>query len=85
MSVPLIIFLVVLFIITMALTLYAFRQEEMKLKQYEEEGNTVKDELKRSHEYETTSIRKYIPIQIWIYSITFIVGIVAFIIYLNNM
>lgn len=82
MSLPLIIFLVVLFIITMALTLYAFRQEDMKMKKYEEEGDTVQDELRRSHEYEATSIKTYIPIQIWIYAITFIIGIVAFLLYL---
>lgn len=82
MSMPLIIFLVILFIITMALTLYAFRQEEMKIKKYEEEGDTVQDEIRRSHEYEATSIKKYLPIQIWIYAITIIIGVIAFLIYL---
>lgn len=82
MSMSLIIFLVILFIITMVLTLYAFRQEDMKIKKYEEEGDTVHDELKRSHEYESTSIKTYLPIQIWIYIITFVVGTIAFLIYL---
>lgn len=82
MSMQLIIFLVILFIITMSLTLYAFRQEEQKIKRYEEEGDTVEEQLQRSHEYEETSIKTYIPIQIWIYSITFAVGMIVFLIYL---
>jgi len=81
-SMPLIIFLIILFIITMALTLYAFRQEDMKIKKYEEEGDTVEDEIRRSHEYEATSVKKYLPIQVWIYVITIVLGTVAFLIYL---
>lgn len=79
---PLIIFLGLLFIVTMAITLYAFFQEEKKLKKYEAEGDTVQNELRRSHEYEATSIKYHIPIQIWIYAITFLIAIVAFLIYL---
>jgi len=82
MSWTLIIFLIILFLITMILTLYAFKQEEMKMKKYEEEGDTVADELKRSHEYESTSVQNYLPIQGWIYIISIIVTIVAFVIYL---
>jgi len=82
MSWTLIIFLIILFLITMVLTLYAFKQEEMKMKKYEEEGDTVADELKRSHEYESTSVKNYLPIQGWIYVIAIIATIVAFVIYL---
>ncbi len=78
----LIVFLILLFIVTMAITLYVFFQEEKKMKQYEAEGDTVENELRRSHEYEATSIKYHIPIQIWIYSITFIIIFIAFLIYL---
>lgn len=82
MSVELLIFLGILFVITMALTFYAFYQEEKKMKKYEEEGDTISDELRRSREYESKSIRYHVPVQIWIYVITFIAMIVAFIVYL---
>lgn len=82
MSMGLIVFLILLFIITMFLTFYAFRQEEMKMKEYEETGDTVADELRRSHEYEKNSVKKYIPIQIWIYAITLILSIIAVIYFL---
>jgi len=83
MSMSLIIFLIVLFIIAMALTFYAFGQEEKKMKNIKEAGDTVEDQLQRSHDYESTSIRKYIPIQLWIYSITIILSIIALLIYLK--
>lgn len=76
----LILFLVLLFIITIMLTLYALRQEDEKMKKYEKE-DTAYDELKRSHEYEKTSIRTYLPIQIWIYVIFFLVGGIIFFLY----
>jgi predicted PurR-regulated permease PerM len=84
MSIGLIIFLIVLFVIAMILTFYAFKQEEMKMKQYKEAGNTVENELKRSHEYESTSIKKYIPIQIWIYVITTILSIIMIVYFFMN-
>lgn len=82
MSWTLIIFLVILFVIAMFFTFYAFKQEEMKMKKYEEDGDTVADELKRSHEYENTSVQNYLPIQGWIYIIAIIVTIIAFVVYL---
>lgn len=78
----LLIFLGILFIITMFLTFYAFHQEEKKMKRYEEEGDTISDQLKRSREYESQSIKYHVPIQLWIYLITFILTIIAFVIYL---
>lgn len=81
MSMGLIVFLIILFVITMILTMYAFKQEEKKMEKYEKEGDTVEDELKRSHEYESTSVKTYIPIQIWIYGVTIILSIIAFAIY----
>lgn len=81
MSMGLIIFLIILFIITMLLTLFAFKQEETKMKKIKDEGNTVENEIKRSKEYESTSVKNYLPIQMWIYGITILLGVVAAIIY----
>lgn len=82
MSIKLIIFLGILFIITMGLTLFAFLQEDKKIKKYEEEGDTIADEIKRSREYESKSLHYHLPVQIWIYVITIIGSIIAFAIYL---
>lgn len=76
MSMGLIVFLIILFIVAMAFTFLAFKQEEAKMKQYKEAGDTVQSELKRSLEYEATSVKKYIPIQIWMYVITTILSII---------
>lgn len=81
MSTGLIVFLIILFVITMGLTFFAFKQEETKMKKIKEEGNTVENEIKRSREYETNSVKTYIPIQIWIYAIATVLSIVAAIIY----
>lgn len=81
MSMGLIVFLIILFIITMVLTLFAFKQEETKMKKIKDEGNTVENELKRSYEYESTSVKNFIPIQIWIYGIATLLGIIAAVIY----
>src|SRR5690625_5369777 len=61
MSIKLIIFLGILFIITMGLTLFAFLQEDKKIKKYEEEGDTIADEIKRSREYESKSLHYHLP------------------------
>lgn len=82
MNTGLLIFLTVLFIAALAGTFFAFKQEEKKMKQYEEEGQTEQDELKRSLEYETSSLKSNVPIQIWIYVITILLSLIAFAIYL---
>lgn len=82
MSVKLLIVLGILFVITIILTMYAFYQEEKKLKKYEEEGDTIADEIRRSHEYENKSIGYHVPIQIWIYVVFFAVTIIGFVVYL---
>lgn len=81
MSMGLIVFLIILFIVTMLLTFVAFKQEEVKMKQYKEAGDTVENELKRSLEYEATSVKTYIPIQIWMYVITTILSIALIVYY----
>ncbi|MGM8364323.1 hypothetical protein ACLIBG_02455 [Virgibacillus sp. W0181] len=76
MSLWLLLVIALLFVIAMVVTFYAFKQEEQKMKRYEEEGDTVEDELRRSHEYEANSVQKYLPIQIWLYVITAVATVV---------
>ena len=82
MGIGLIIFLIVLFIVAMVGTFYAFRQEENKMKKYGEEGQTFKDELRRSEEYEKRSLKSEVPSLLWIYVITIFLSLLAFAIYL---
>ncbi|WP_217585766.1 hypothetical protein [Lentibacillus saliphilus] len=79
MSLGLIVFLIILFIIAVGGTLYAFKQEEKKMEQYEAKGDTPTDELERSHAYETESLKSNIPLQIVIYSLTLIITIIVFV------
>lgn len=82
MSTALIISLIVLFVIAMWGTFYALKQEEKKMKQYEEEGVTVEEELRRSNEYEKSSLKTSLPVQIWIYVIAIGISLIAFAIYI---
>ncbi|WP_100011147.1 hypothetical protein [Lentibacillus sediminis] len=82
MSTGLIVFLVVLFIAAVGGTFFAFRQEEKKMKKYEEEGETHEEELKRSLEYEKSSLSSNVPTQLWIYSVTIILALAALAFYL---
>ncbi|MFU0790301.1 hypothetical protein [Virgibacillus proomii] len=82
MSVELIVFLVILFIFTLIATLRIFKQEENKLKQYEQLGDTVENEMNRSKEYETQSLKSNLPILSWIYGVTIILGLAALFIYM---
>lgn len=85
LSTGLIIFFIVLFVITLGITFYAFRLEEKKMEQYEREGDTAEDELKRSHEYETRSLRTSMKVQIWYYFIAVAVFIIGLVIYMKNI
>lgn len=82
MSGELIVFLVILFIFTLIATLLIFKQEENKLKQYEQLGDTVENEMNRSKEYETQSLKTNVPILSWIYGVTILLGLVALFIYM---
>ena len=74
--------LIILFIIAILGTFYALKQEEKKMKQYEDEGVTVEEELRRSNEYEKSSLKSSLPVQIWIYVITIGLSLLAFAIYI---
>ncbi|HLR68041.1 hypothetical protein [Virgibacillus alimentarius] len=82
MSLGLIIVIILLFMIATVWTLYIFKQEENKLKKYEKEGDTIENEMKRSLDYEKSSLKSNVPLQIWIYSITIVLSLAAFGIYL---
>ena len=72
----------VLVVIAIIWTLIIFKQEENKMKKYEEEGDTLEDQLRRSEEYEKRSLRSDVPLQIIIYSVFTVLFFVAFLIYL---
>lgn len=73
--------LVLLFVIATVWTLVIFKQEENKIKKYEEE-DTVENEIKRSLEYERKSLKSNVPILTWIYTITIILSLIIFGFYL---
>lgn len=80
-GIELIILLAVLFIALLVGTILVFRQEERKMKRYEEEGDTVEDQLRRSHEYESSSLKSNVPMQIAIYTVAIVISLVVFAVY----
>ncbi|GAA0440603.1 hypothetical protein GCM10008983_17060 [Lentibacillus halophilus] len=83
MTIKLLILLTILFIAALGGTLYAFKQEENKMKRLEEEGDTADDQLRRSREYESSSLKSNIPLQIAIYSIAIVGSLLVFAFYIN--
>lgn len=81
MSLSLIIFFIILFIVTIALTLYAYRLEEKKMEEYEEESPS--EALKRSHEYESRSLRNSIKIQIVYYFVAVAIMTIGLVLYVK--
>lgn len=76
------ILLIFLFVAALLGTMFAFKQEENKMKKYETEGDTVEDELRRSHEYESSSLKSNIPLLSTIYIVTFLAAIIVFAVYI---
>jgi len=72
----------ILLIIAVVWTLLIFKQEEKKMKQYEQDGDTLEDQLKRSEEYEKRSLSSDVPLQIVIYSVFTVVFFIGLFIYL---
>lgn len=73
----LIIFLILLFIITVAGTLFVGLQENKKAEDYEKDGDSPAAQLKRSEEYEKSSLKTNVPILLFIYITTFLLAIIA--------
>jgi len=78
----LLVFLAVVVVISLIWTLIIFKQEENKLKKYEQEGETGEEELRRAEEYEQDSLKRQMPRLIWIYVITIVLSLIVFGIYL---
>ena len=68
--------------IALVWTLVIFKQEENKMKKYEEEGDSLEDQMKRSQEYETKSLRSDIPLQLIIYAIFTVVSLIIILIFI---
>jgi|GEM_PF-2465437 len=87
MSPTILIILGVLFVVTVILTVYAFMQQDKQIKQYEEQGDTVADQIERSLEYEKKSIGYHMPVQVVFYLVALIlimVGTIVFIYFLKG-
>ncbi|WP_026907349.1 hypothetical protein [Paucisalibacillus globulus] len=72
----------ILCVIGLIATLLVIKQEESKMKQYEEDGDTAQNELKRSLEYESQSISSNVKSLSWIYIIAISLSFIAFALYL---
>lgn len=80
-----IIITIVVSIVALIATMFAFKQDEKKALQYEEEGNTIEHELKRSHEYETKSISRNVKNLTWIYVIVIVLSCIGLAIYMYSL
>lgn len=83
MSMGLIIFLIILFIIAMVGTFMGFKEEEDKMKKHKEEGTTHEDDAKRTEEYENKWLKTGLRSQALIYTVAIVLSvIIALVIYL---
>lgn len=80
-----IIITIVACIVALIATMYTFKQDERKAEQYEKEGNTIEQELKRSHEYESKSISTNVKNLTWIYIIVIVLSCIGLAIYMYNL
>lgn len=71
-----------LFVLTLVGTLLIGKSENDKIKKYEKEGDSPEDELKRSWEYENSSLKKNIPSLLIIYTVFIVASIIALAIYI---
>jgi len=62
-------------IVALVGTLLVGKDVSSKLKQYEAEGDTLENEIARSHDYETSSLRVNIKSLSWIYVVLTLVVI----------
>lgn len=82
MSTGIIIFIIIFTIIAFVGTLVVMKNENDKVKEYEEKGETAKEELKRSHEYESKSLQSNIPILTAIYVVVIVGSLIALFFYI---
>ncbi|HLR64068.1 MAG TPA: hypothetical protein VK075_01430 [Pseudogracilibacillus sp.] len=74
----------ILSIIAGIITIYALKQEDRKIKQYQSEGHNPANDLKRSHDYEKESVSSVLPVQIWAYGICTVITLVLVIYFAVN-
>lgn len=72
-----IILAILICIIALIGTLLVGKEVSIKQKQYESEGDTLQDEIARSHAYEKTSLKTNIKALTWIYILLTIVVIAS--------
>lgn len=84
MNVTLIVLSAILVLIASIVTVFVLKQEEKKSKQYATEKNSEHSEFLRSQEYEKNSVKKYIPIQLWIYGLTTVFTLVLILFFMKS-
>ncbi|WP_188207281.1 hypothetical protein [Alkalibacillus aidingensis] len=77
MITTLIVIISILFVITLVSTLLIAKEQNRKIKEYERQGTTAKEELERSIEYEDHSLKSNVPMLSAIYIVSFVIIIIA--------
>ncbi|MEK3886880.1 hypothetical protein [Bacillus sp. FSL K6-3431] len=77
MTAFLIIAAIIVSIVALVGTLLVGKDISAQMKDYEEEGDTIQNELARSNEYESTSLRVNIKSLTWIYFVLAIVVVIV--------
>lgn len=57
----------VIVLVALIATLSVIKEVDSKIKKYEKAGDSLKDEIRRSHEYETLSIKQNVKSLTWMY------------------
>lgn len=76
MSIGLLIFLVALFAVALVGTFWVFKEEEDKMEEHKEAGDSPEAENKRSEEYEQNWLKTGLGKQAVIYGIALIISII---------
>lgn len=82
MEILLVVLIVLVVIGSLVGTLYVGKEVNQTIKKYQAEGDSFKEQLHRSNDYEVSSLKKNIPMLTWIYIIAFGVAGLAVIIYI---
>lgn len=67
-----IITIILLTIISLILTLFVVKDVNQTLQKYEENEDTIQNELVRSHDYETSSLKVNIRTLTWLYTVLYL-------------
>lgn len=76
MSIGLLIFLVILFVVALVGTFMVFKEEEDKMKMHKDEGDTPKADNKRSEEYEKNWLKTGLRTQGIIYVVAIVLSLI---------